>query len=260
MSKRKNDEFEDFDFTEESPKNQKTSSRNSTPQKKQKTSVSLKSPKTTSPKNATPKSSSPKSVTPKSRIPKSETPSKNGVALVYPKETTFKELIQKSLDQLTEKPWRQAKGVEFRQKCRTHLISAFMKNIPEGVENYNNNVEIIVWAIESAAYDSFFVFSTNIYAQQIRSLCRHIPKNPTRFLSLDPVYVATMSPQEMVGDFKNIQISKEPIKQKNIFGSKSETPCKKCHKRNVSYYEVQLRSGDENGEFTFISCLFYIFI
>lgn len=267
MSKRKLDEFEEFDFTEETPKKQKSPpspKTKSTQKSNQKTPVN---PRTTSNEGSPSKA---KTNTNNQKLIKKEefkTPEKDVFKTPQKEDGTtrvfFKNLIQKSFDQLTQKPWREAKGVKLRQVCRDSLISAFGKTIPEeyqsaeingrsGIEEYKSTVEIIVWAIEGSIYDTYFVFNPNTYTQQIRALCRHIPANPIRFFKLDPSYVATMSIREMVGDFTNIQIFKEPIKQKNIFNSKSEFPCRMCHKKNVSYYQLQLRSGDENGSFFLI--------
>lgn len=166
----------------------------------------------------------------------------------YDSKSSLKEKVQKAMS--AWKSLKPTKGYEYREKCRSVLMDSFRKSVPEqykdNQDDYYNLVEIIVWAIEGAVYDNYFVNLPTEYSQKIRALCRYIPKDTLRFLKFDPVFTGTMDVNEMTCDkVVDVNILQEPIKQKDIFGSKSEIMCKKCKKYTVSYTEANTRSADE---------------
>jgi DNA-directed RNA polymerase subunit M/transcription elongation factor TFIIS len=250
-TKREN-RLEEFDFTEEDdhqpltkrPRKEDVVSprKSTTPKKNAKLSSSQNSPKDITP--TTPKKSTVKMI---EMVPK--TLSKKQIEMV-PKTLSkkqeqvlsFQHIVQKALEDI--KSLNPSSGFLMRQVCRTKLQEAF-KSCQD-----HQRVEVILWAIEQAVYENYFVFENSEYCEKIRALCRHIPKDPERFLTLDPTFVGTMSIGEMFG--KSLDFKDEIKTQKDIFGSKSEVKCKKCLREgrpgtDVFYEEKNTRGADEGG-------------
>jgi DNA-directed RNA polymerase subunit M/transcription elongation factor TFIIS len=220
------------------------SSTKSTPKKEEHTKKRVKTETNTTPPNVDRvtkqviKSEQPKA-SPKTP---NRTPPKN-------ERNSLSAVIQKNLDSFDIKNWHESKGYKLRENSRTLLIGAFCKKIPtefsESVEEYTTLVNSIVWALESSIYDNYFVFTPKTYSQTVRSLVRHIPSNPIKFLTTDPTFTATMQVNEMVGDYQNRRVFVEPVKQTDIFGGKGENKCPKCRSINTNYTTAQLSKGDE---------------
>lgn len=129
-----------------------------------------------------------------------------------------------------------SKGAEQRKRARQLLtVSLKTKGAREFVAN-----------LEQCLYDNLFVFHPTKYVRRTRTLARHLIKDPQRFMTIEPSLLATMGAGELCGfDPKSVPFDREVKQQVDIYGGKSEHPCRKCKSINTDYTTTQNKAGDE---------------
>lgn len=193
-----------------------------------------------------------------------ESPKKEKKEHIIPENTLLSDFVQSLIDKEWKgSDWTPSKGYSMRIKCQELLLNAFLSGMnrcdlaasKEGEkdneeEEYKKRSQILSTAIEQAVYDNLFIRNPTKYSQKIRDLCRHLPKNAQRFMSIDPTFTASMSHREMVDYHTEKEKDIVDYRKENIYGTKtSDIRCKnyKCRGINIGTYDLTTRSVDEGA-------------
>ena len=194
-------------------------------------------------------------------------------SVIKPSDTKLLEQdIQEYIDKTwTPNYWKNSKVYELRQNCKNLLNEGLIDALTLYKENPNAKSEItqntdiqeqlliVSTIIEQAMYDKHSLcLNPDKYCQAIRLFYLNTtPETIERIVcdEIDPVYYATMDANELANRdaIPNVPLIKQTTQQRDIYGSKSESRCKKCGGADVQYFSLQLRRADEN-QTIFFTC------
>lgn len=152
-----------------------------------------------------------------------------------------------------ENTWTDSIGGTDRKNVIQMIMEALKKTIDDQqVDTTRNMASMTKWVLllEQKLYEEYFIYKYQHYHSSVRNIMRNIDKVP-KLMHLDPAYVATMSIAEFAGETE--YIVPQTHKAEVIFQFKSDKVCNKCGEANVTYSELQNRSGDEGGT-VFYTC------